>query len=280
MKKLAGFIVGLLSLFLVSTHAYAQNAKDIDNIVLVKILYKDGTYSNNETGGVLAQRAPDGSRYIITARHGFLKDRGGESLPGFQGVKLYSFFGKYIGNARVAFCEKYQVDKPDEWNIRHDTCILEVSGNTSLDDLKGFTIPTHISASPIALCHSGIASWEHGASGSPVFTNGLVLQGILSETYAETYMDIKTWSQTIHAKGLVAPERLSPVGDNKPVVVSSCGLFTPPSPAVLRFLGINLEWEYWGESPIKSGVAWENYSLPNLRGIHIKSDKIISTDGN
>lgn len=276
MKWLASFFICLASLFL--CHTSQAQERDIDNIVLVKIIYKDGTFSNNETGGVLAQKAPDGSTYIITARHGFINSREGGNLSGFQGIRLYDFFGKFITTASIAFCEQYDTGKSEEWNIRHDSCILKADTPSYLDDLHGFVIPDHLSAGPIALCHSGIASWEHGASGSPVFTSHLVLQGILSETYGETYMDVHEWDDTMRAKGITPPKRLSEFGGDKPVVVASCGLFTPPSPAIVGFLGLDVQKTDWGDSPIQSGTPWENYSLPNLRGIHIKSDRIMSVD--
>lgn len=275
--KLFGALAALGMMFSGEAFAVASGPSDVamSSTVLVRNLYVEGgeNMAGNETGAVLDIKDSYGNPYILTARHG-LAGEDGQPYPNERGIQIYAFSGKMLGTAHIAYCDPFnRGGNPRDGDIVvHDQCVLSM--DRTIPDyatIQGYHIPTALTPGPIQLCHDGLISWEAGASGSPLFSDSNTLHGILSVVFKQQSMPVVEWRKALSDRNIAEPVRMS--GDDqgamRPVVHASCGLFVPPSPSILIYLGIDPEKISWDDSQERSFPSWANVSLPNLRESYI-----------
>ncbi len=261
-----------------NVHAFAQAAPSsvaMSSTVLVRNLYVESgeDMAGNETGAVLDIRDSYGNPYILTARHG-LAGEDGQPYQNERGVQIYALDGKMLGTAHIAYCDPFsRGGNPQDGDIVvHDQCVLSMDrALPEYAKIQGYHIPSALTPGPIQLCHDGLISWEAGASGSPLFSGQSTLHGILSVVYRQQSMPVDEWRRALSERHIAEPVRMpgDVEGERRPVVHASCGLFVPPSPSVLIYLGIDPQTISWNDSQEQSFPTWANVSLPNLRESYI-----------
>lgn len=251
------------------------SAVAMSSTVLVRNLYIESgeSMAGNETGAVLDIRDGDGNPYILTARHG-LAGEDGQPYEDERGVQIYALSGKMLGTAHIAYCDPFsRGGNPQDGDIVvHDQCVLSMDKTTpDYAAIQGYHIPNALTPGPIQLCHDGLISWEAGASGSPLFSDKSTLHGILSVVFHQQSMPVDEWRKALRDRNIAEPVRLpgDTDGEKRPVVHASCGLFVPPSPSILIFLGIDPQKISWNDDQARSFPSWANVSLPNLRESYI-----------
>ena len=256
---------------------------DILNTVMIEGVENNGMVSVM-TGGVIDIKDSQGYKYILTARHGIIDPQTQKFLPE-KGIIVKSFHGDYIGMATVAFCDDHRDIRPgqetNEYNITHDVCVLKMVPQKTKPEyqrIPGYVIPDTLGASYFSMCHTGLASWDQGASGSPLFDNGAVLQGVLSATYDEKKISETEWQKMLAEKNVKVPKQVMTAPSGRPVVYSSCAVFVPPTPDVLMYLGIDPQKIKWVNDPVPDGTAWGSLSLPVFRPVYIWSNEKNSID--
>lgn len=247
----------------------------MSSTVLVRNLYVEAgqDMAGNETGAVLDIKDNAGNPYILTARHG-LAGEDGQPYKNERGVQIYALNGKALGSAHIAYCDPFsRGGNPQDGDIVvHDQCVLSMDKAVpDYSRIRGYHIPNVLTPGPIQLCHDGLISWEAGASGSPLFSGEDVLHGILSVVFRQQSMPAEEWRRALADRHISEPVRMSgdAEGAERPVVYASCGLFVPPSPSILIYLGIDPQAISWNDSQEQSFPAWANVSLPNLRESYI-----------
>lgn len=268
MLKFLLSITALLTSICINAKANDVKSKPLpDGTVMVMMPYDKGENIMNMTGFIINNtKDSNGNRYIITARHGIKGDEN-QGFSNITGIDIYSWDKTLIGKADVAFCD-------DKWgdvktNIEHDFCVLEIKPQNSniqyYNTLNGYNISKELPSITPTFCNSGIISWTHGASGSPLIINGMVF-GLLSATYDEKTVSYTDWKSELEVNKIKLPKRVVNSDEPKNITIKSCAIFPIFSPKTIAFLQLN---SYYKAEYIKKDTPYDTFGFPLAFRSHI-----------
>lgn len=250
---------------LIGTSVYAAEVPGIEhNTVMVTTI--TGNNASEMTGTVINA---DGQRFILTARHGFNLING--RLPTSSEIVLHDFNGHALGGASIVVCgrgpEAFGSNTADV--IKEDACVLKPK--QPLTGFSGLIIPSVLPTTPITVCHSGLLSWDHGASGSGLIFEQKYIVGVLSVSSNEKTVSRAQWQNMLKnahhdlTTRVIRDDLVDSIPDTD-VTVASCGTFTPLPAAVTSAIGYNIGHD---PSMTLNGAHYDNYSFPQMRPVHI-----------
>lgn len=257
----------LLAFLSITPYAYGATS---ESTVFIAMPFDNGHSVINMTGFVLRDSMDEnGNRYILTARHG-IKGENNQGFQSIQGIAIYDWQKDFLGYANVAYCDPVWGSRGE--NAQHDFCLLKIVHPEAIySTIDGYEINENLPASGSQICFSGLSSWTHGSSGSPLIVNGGVI-GLLSMTYNENKESYDDWILSYKDKNLLIPSKMVKTPDQDKMVLASCGFFPSFSPELLAYLKDSTQNVRYIDSTPPEGIPYQTFGFPDDYRVQISGN--------